>query len=392
MNHSSASPNARPAPWLLDFVILVLALAGFAVNLLLLVRRVTDMDLGIAGCSGGSACEEILASPWSQVFGVPVTVFGLIVYSGVMFSLAHTGQRLFAPLLGVIAGAAVWLVFAQAVLLGKFCPWCMGAHALGAVVVLLGLVRLGMGEGGGTGRVVFWGAVTFFSIGLSQLYGPLPATHQIKAVTAPAVSEPAGIHARGAGRKVSFANGGRTYNVSALPHIGAEEARHVLVEYFDYQCPACQTMSGYISALVAKHPRDVCVIMLPVPLDGGCNRAMVPLDAGHPGSCEYARLALAVWKSYPVGFTEFHEKALKGASRAEARGLADKLIPHEKLDAALSDPWIDELVAANIADWVSFSGETKKLPKLLITGKRILHGLPSGEADFIRVMEQELGL
>ena len=58
----------------------------------------------------------------------------------------------------------------------------------------------------------------------------------------------------------------------------------------------------------------------------------------------------------------------------------------------MKDPWIDELIQANVADWVSFSGKTKHLPKLLIRDKRILHGLPSGEADFIRVMEQELGL
>ncbi len=391
MSHPSVSPHARQAPWLLDLMILILALAGFAVNLLLLARRVTDVDLGIAGCSGGTACEEILASQWSQVFGVPVTVFGLMIYPGLMLALARTGRHLLAPLLGAIAGAAVWLVFAQAVLLGKFCPWCMGAHALGVVVVLLGLVRLGM-EGVGRGGVAFWGAVAFFAIGLSQLYGPLPATHQITSVSAPGISEPTVIHACGDGRRVSFDNGGQTYNVSTLPHIGSEEAGHVLVEYFDYQCPACQTMSGYISALVAKHPRDVCVIVLPVPLDGGCNRSMDPQELGHPGSCDYTRLALAVWRAYPIAFAEFHEKALKGSSIRESRALADKLIPHEKLDAALADPWISELIDANVANWVSFSGETKKLPKLLIIGTRILHGLPSGEADFIRVMEQELGL
>ena len=56
------------------------------------------------------------------------------------------------------------------------------------------------------------------------------------------------------------------------------------------------------------------------------------------------------------------------------------------------DPWIDPVIRADIADRVAFSGEIRQLPKLLIRGKRILHGQPSGEADFIRVMEQELGL
>jgi hypothetical protein len=165
-----------------------------------------------------------------------------------------------------------------------------------------------------------------------------------------------------------------------------------MVEYFDYQCPACQTMRGYLSALIAKHPRDVCVIVLPVPLDGGCNRSLDPLDPGHPRSCEYARLALAVWRSHPNEFAGFHDQSLKGASSEEMQCLARNLISNDKFDSALADPWIDELIATDIADWVSFSRDTKKLPKLLITDKRILHGLPSDEADFIRVMEEELGL
>ncbi len=62
------------------------------------------------------------------------------------------------------------------------------------------------------------------------------------------------------------------------------------------------------------------------------------------------------------------------------------------LETTLHDPWIEQLIEANIHDWVSLSGKTKNLPKLMITGKRILHGLPSGEAEFIRAIEKELGL
>ena len=58
----------------------------------------------------------------------------------------------------------------------------------------------------------------------------------------------------------------------------------------------------------------------------------------------------------------------------------------------MRDPWIGRLIQADIADWVSLSGKSDKLPKLLIRDKRILHGLPSGQEDFIRVMKLELGL
>ena len=69
-----------------------------------------------------------------------------------------------------------------------------------------------------------------------------------------------------------------------------------------------------------------------------------------------------------------------------------KALAGADLEAVLEDPWIDEVIRANVEDWIVMSRNARKLPKLLISDRRILHGLPSGEADFIRVMELELGL
>ncbi len=394
MSEESASPKPSVLDWLLDFLILILALAGFVINGLLLVRRFADADIGIAGCGGGSACEEVLNSRWSQIFGVPVTLFGMLVYLGLMFSMSPRGHRLLALMLGAIAAAALWFTFVQAILLGKFCPWCMTVHALGTSVFLLGFRRLWRTEGltPASKQLGISASLAFFAMALSQLYGPLPATHRIENTAFASEAESIGIHARGEGRKVSFAGGTRSYNATVLPHIGSDKAKHVLIEYFDYQCSVCQSMSGYLAALIEKHPQAICVVLLPVPLNGECNHFLGPLDAGHPGSCEYARIALAVWKSHPIEFPEFHEMAMTGASLEDCRRFCETFISSEKLEVALRDPWITELIEANIADWISFSRETKKLPKLLITEKRILQGLPRSEVDFIRAMEKELGL
>ena len=48
-------------------------------------------------------------------------------------------------------------------------------------------------------------------------------------------------------------------------------------------------------------------------------------------------------------------------------------------------------LATRSPTWMSLL-QTDKLPKLLIKDSRLVHGLPSGEDDFIRVMEKELGL
>ena len=101
MNRETEETQPAPAPWAIDLLILIAALAGFAVHMLLLVRHFTDASLGIAGCGEGSGCEEILTSRWSQIFHIPVPAIGMLVYLGLMFSLTPRGRRLLAPMLGL---------------------------------------------------------------------------------------------------------------------------------------------------------------------------------------------------------------------------------------------------------------------------------------------------
>ena len=378
----------RPLP-ALDFVILTLALLGFTINLYLLVRRFADGSAGVAGCGGGS-CDEVLASRWSAVFGIPVTVLGVLVYAGLILSLTDRFRRWNLPLLGAVTGAALWFVFVQGVILEKICPWCMSAHAVGIAVMGFGLLR----HGGSREFVSMlwcvakWTAAAFLGIGLAQVYGPIPATYRIEgAVSSAAVPAPEA----GEGRKVLFNGGLKSYDVMSLPRRGPADAKHVMVEFFDYQCAACRTMAGILEAFAAKHPKDVAILLMPAPLDEACNEH-VPAGGQHPGSCEIARIAIAVWRVKPEAFATWHQKIIAGPSVASAYRLALETMSHDRLESALADSSIDRQIRANLADLREFSKTTDKLPKLLIRDTRILHGLPSGEADFIRVMEKELGL
>ena len=371
---------------------LTLALAGFAINLLLFVRHLAGD--AIAGCGSGSACGEMLNSRWSRVLGVPVTVFGGLAYLALIFAWVARLRVMLDMCLGLILGAAAWFVFVQAALVGHFCPWCMSAHGIGTVIFLLGM-RL-PAAGGGTlsplRTIGLAAGCSVIGIALLQWAGPLPVTHRIGGFGGTQEGIGTSIHARGTGRKVSFDGGRKIYDLTAMPHLGEPAARRVLVEYFDYSCPACQRMSGYLTALMAQHPADICVVVLPVPLNRSCNHALASGETQHPESCELARLALALWHATPQAFATFHQALLDGASVGSARAMALKSLPANELAATLRDPWIDELIQADIRDWISFSSDTPNLPKLLISDKRILHGLPSGQADFIRVMEHELGL
>ena len=382
-----------PGEWL-AVLFLVFALAGLSINGLLLFQHLSGMR--IAGCGAGGSCETMLNSQWAVVLGVPVSLAGVGVYLVLMIALLGKKPLMASVCLGAILGAAVWFVFVQAVIIGRFCPWCMTGHAVGLSLVGLALWR-GKTKGGAVNEnivMVAFAVMAAVGVAVLQYFGPLPVTHQVDDTPGGFTSSEAGIHARGNGRKVKFGDGQKIYDVSSMPHLGRPDARHVLVEYFDYQCPACRIMRGFLSSLIEKHPDDICVLVLPVPLDRGCNVALPEGEAGHPGSCALTRIALAVWRLEPDAYPALHRAFLSDPppDQAAAMALASAKVSAARLEAAMRDPWIDELIQADIADWVSFSAKTRHLPKLLITQKRILHGLPSGEADFIRVMEQELGL
>lgn len=371
------NPAIRP-PFSIKILLAFLAVIATCINVYLLSR--TMGDAAIAGCGGGD-CDEVLASRWSSLLGVPIPVFGIFVYALLLLSLVRRMETLFLPALGCIAGGALWLIAVQALILGKFCPWCMAAHGVGLVIVLIGIVT---GKADGMRRLAVWSGLALIGLIPAQIFGPVKAAHRIEGdqdITA----QPQ----RGA--TVSFNDGRIIYQIAEHPRLGPADAERVLVEYFDYQCPACQVMAGYMDALVAAHPGRVAVLLMPVPLEGLCN-PHIGAGKSHPGSCEIARIALAVWRKRPQSFAGFHKALITEPSAAAARRLALDFMTQEELSAALDDPWIIRSVESNIVAWRGFTRSNDKLPKLLVRGKRILHGLPSNQEDFLRVMKQELSL
>lgn len=352
---------------------------GLGISLLLLFWKLTDPSNGIVGCGATSGCNEVLASKWSQVLGLPVTVPGALVYGLILLSQRPRFEKILAPSLGILAGSVIWFVSVQLWILHHLCPWCLAAHVIGVIVVVLGSMQVHRPFF----RPMIVGAAANGLLIAMQVFGPAPMTHRIEETRTTIVSAP--IHSRGDGRKIEFNNGRKVYDRDSLPCIGSKKAPHVLVEYFDYRCAACRTMHGFLDSLIGKHPDEIAVLMLP--LEGADPHE-------RPGNTSLSRIALAVWRTDPTKFPELHRGlfSFPASDDAEAMRLAANLITRERLDAALKDPWIDELLAANAEDRISFSKKTPQLPKLLVKGTRLLHGLPSGEADFIRVMEQELGL
>lgn len=354
----------------IDAAMLVLCMIGFGLCLWLLVRSAINGPAGLSGCGGGD-CDEILHSRWSRIFHIPVAAFGAGAYFVLSLSFFSRFKRFHAPALGAIVGGAIWFIFVQALLLEKFCAWCMATHAIGLTLGLLGFFRAASPSGSKEMRakLAIWG-IAAAALALGQIFGPVPSSHRVDAV--------------------STAGSSSGFDLARLPRLGPANAKHVIIEYFDYNCPSCRTMGRYLESLRNQHPDEIAVVCLPVPMDENCNDHM-PAGAHRPGGCEIARATLAVWFARPDSFPSFHRELLEHPFPERLEAMALEFMKADEWAAALADPRVGEALRSNVAAWKRISSRSTVLPKLVIRNQRLVQGVPATESEFLRVMEAELG-
>ena len=139
----------RVARWVAP-VTTALALAGVGVSTYLTIAHYADPGGELQFCSGTGTvdCGAVTTSAQSTFLGIPVALLGLLWFVGMLVLCLpiawRAGSRYvhLARLVGAIAGIGfvLWLVYAELLIIGAICLWCMVAHviafALFVVVVL----------------------------------------------------------------------------------------------------------------------------------------------------------------------------------------------------------------------------------------------------------------
>jgi hypothetical protein len=141
------------------------------------------------------------------------------------------------------------------------------------------------------------------------------------------------------------------------------------------------------------YPGQVAVIVLPTPLNRACN-PYVSAGNDHEHACELARLGLAVWRAQPESFEAAHEILFQRPSHSEfsARAELHEIIEVEKLEEALKDPWIENVLKSNLEDYRALSSKKMEMPKLMIRGTKTMHGLALSKEKFLKMIAKEFQL
>ena len=132
-------------PTSLLVVIIVLALIGFADSTFLLAKRLSG---GPIPCVlGFTGCDTVSKSPYSVLFGIPLSAYGMVFYLGIgILGLLYldTKNALFARLLlpATALGFAmsVYFIYVQKFLIKAFCVYCILSAIISTILFCLGLL------------------------------------------------------------------------------------------------------------------------------------------------------------------------------------------------------------------------------------------------------------
>lgn len=262
--------------------------------------------LGGAACSGSGVfnCHAVTGGPWGAFLGVPLSLWGILGYVAVI-ALALWGQQsaesaaqaagLATIVASLFIAADVFLFGVQAVVIRRYCLFCLLTYAVNLLLLLSAWRGLGgpwIGAFAQAGRALgslipsgrrpaawlFWGMLLTGALGVAGVHA---ATTFLSRGTLGSI--------QGQIRDYIIKQPRMTVNTEGDPAIGPADAPLQLVEFSDFFCPACQRASKVNAVILANHRHDARFAFKHYPLDTTCNEK-IP-RAVHPGACHVAAAA-----------------------------------------------------------------------------------------------------
>ncbi len=323
-------------------------------------------------------CDSVAKTTYSQFLGVPLAIWGLILYLFVLFMtyVDKISNIKFLSFLKVFKNPTSYifclslLSFCISMILGtisifkinSICIFCFMTYFLDLIISLTAK-NWGSGiffelknsvsdfiEAIKVKRYAFW----FFLLVL--LFASLLAYTSVSNVLSPQIAK----------RQNLLKEFGNFKNIVDGREMGPKDAELVINEYIDFNCGGCFLANLYLHRIVNEF-ENVKVIQHNLPLDIACNKNMQ--NEGHKNSCLKARYALAAdrqgkyWQMSDMLFSEGpnNEKEILEEAR-----LLDFDIKKLKEDAHSEE--VEKELQASLKD--SESRHLDATPTLIIGMKR----------------------
>lgn len=279
-------------------IALVLALIGIAVSV-----YATQHHMQVKATGGSDAvcnitatvnCNDVARSIYSEAFGIPVAVWGLGYFIAVaalvaaaLFAIMNLGALLpaYAVLVGIGLLTSLVLGGISVSKIGVVCPTCITIYVITILQAILLFVFRREVRYEGMDKLTNGGLVAIVAVALTVVGFRLTVDNP----TTPAPASTANTTPIAPNAPVLDL----TINRSAYSGLGedyrkgSDQAKVVIVEFADFQCPACQYTANNLRELAKTYGDAIQIVFKNYPLDKACNRS-----AGiHPHACAAATVA-----------------------------------------------------------------------------------------------------
>jgi uncharacterized membrane protein len=147
MAHRLKNPRSDKTDRPLLWGIAILTILGAADALYLLYKLTGNSQM----CLGNGGCHDVNFSPYSVIYGIPVSVFGMSAYLAILCILFLEGRlkiakengplAIFGISLGGVAFTA-YLTYLEFYVIHAICPFCVASAFLITLIFILAIIRL----------------------------------------------------------------------------------------------------------------------------------------------------------------------------------------------------------------------------------------------------------
>ncbi len=294
-------------------VLSILAFLGVALSVVSLYEHVaanSGLELGKSFCNINASfnCDAVNQSKWSSLFGVPIASYGLAFYLFLFVfgqfarSDRFVSDRVFSGVFSFLSTMAMlvslFLFYVSEVLIGTLCLVCLGMYLVNIGLFVFSyrlpshynfLDRLGNGFtsllGGltlpfssDTERRIIGNAGFVFVVVSFFMIRSLPDFFLINYILPSAQTKEYGEAAKGAvdawrsAPPTVFESQSESM-LSADFRIGDDNKPIQIVEFSDFECPACRRLAGELEELIGKLQLadKISFTFKNFPIDNACN-------------------------------------------------------------------------------------------------------------------------
>ena len=353
----------------LNTTILLLLLSSLMIGLsLYLTQHYFDLRFptGLEGkslcnISGYFNCDKTTLSVASNLFGVPISIFGALIGIFTLIGLVFNNEdyeRTIYFILGVNFIGCVLLFAFSLLVIGSLCPFCTLYYIVSGLILFL-FYQKSSANLPALGYLAIFAVITLLIAGLTKIN--IESKLKVQNEVGSDVIK----------QYYSLPNLGIPKINSDFKIATSANAPIKMFIFSDFECPACKALSEVIPLIATRYEGKIDIQYFFYPLDNSCNPTMDhPL---HRFACKAAFAAACMPKN---DFAKAHDELFHNQDNFEA-GFLDKYIKENKLEKCVADPKTKEIIVSLIKAADPFN--IRSTPSYLINGVKIEGALPSDQ-------------